>query len=471
LTEDSGRRVLLLEAGPDHRAADLPDELRYLSRGVAWPHDWGDSVHSIDDRLLFYGRGRGVGGSSGTNGGVAMRPEPPDFASWPKGWQWDDLLPYFRRLERDVDYPDAPWHGAAGPVPIVRWKRDEWAPLQVAFHDACLSLGFAACPDHNEPGTTGVGPIPMNRVGLARMSAMLVYVEPARQRANLVVRGDAHVRRIVLDGRRAAGVELVGGEVIRAGEIILASGVVQNPLLLWRSGIGPVDGVRALGLEAVIDLPAVGQHLTDHLVVTFSTEIPRDIVPDGAPSIQTILRVTAPESERVHDLQVTPFARRHSDGRREIAMSVALQLPVGAGTITPAGAEPDIPARIVWPFAADPENVRRLRAGWRLAAEIAQASTIAIDIEGLSRALRLDDDALNDVIAREHSAFYHGVGTCRMGAFDDPDSVVDPECRVRGVDALRIVDTSIIPTVPRSNTNLAAIALAERAAEMIRTSN
>ena len=152
-------------------------------------------------------------------------------------------------------------------------------------------------------------------------------------------------------------------------------------------------------------------------------------------------------------------------------MSVSLQLPVGAGTITPAGAEPDLPARIVWPFAADPENVRRLRSGWRLAAEIALASTIAIDPEGLTRALRLDDDALNDLIAREHSAFYHGVGTCRMGAFDDPDSVVDPECRVNGVDALRIVDTSIIPTVPRSNTNLAAIALAERAAVLIRASS
>src|SRR5258707_564704 len=140
-----------------------------------------------------------------------------------------------------------------------------------------------------------------------------------------------------------------------------------------------------------------------------------------------------------------------------------------ASSSSTASGAADEAARIVWPFASDRENQRRLRAGWRLAASIAEASDISIDPNGIATALQMDDDQLDEIIAAEHSAFYHGVGTCRMGDFDDSGSVVDPDCRVHGVDGLRIVDTSIIPTVPRSNTNLAAIALAERAAEMIRT--
>jgi choline dehydrogenase len=472
LSEDAGRRVLLLEAGPDHREVDLPDELRFLSRPVAWPHDWGDQVVTVGDRLLTYARGRGVGGSSSTNGGVAMRAEPADFAAWPSGWQWDEMLPYFCRLERDLDFGDAPWHGSQGPIPIVRWPREQWAPLQIAFHDACRQLGFPDCPDHNQPGTTGVGPIPMNREGRQRVSSLLAYVEPARDRPNLVIRGGSHVRRILVDhgrgGRlRAGGVELVDGEVVPAGQVIISSGVVQNPLLLWRSGIGPAEAVRRLGVEPLVDLPGVGANLSDHFVMSFSTEISPDIVPDDAPSIQTILRTTAPDSEHPHDLQLTPWVRRHADGRREIGISVSLQLPDGTGFLTPTTADPGGPARITWPFTAEPANVRRMRQGWRLAANICQASQISIDKEGLAGAAALPDAELDELIATTHTAFYHGCGTCRMGDFDDPQSVVDPELRVRGVDGLLIVDASIIPKVPRSNTHIVVTALAERAATLI----
>ena len=485
LSEEPGRRVLLLEAGPDHRAADLPDNLRLLSKPIDWPYDWRDRVLSWNDRTLHYGRGRVVGGSSTTNGGVAMRAEPADFDRWPTGWRWDDLLADLRRLERDLDFGDAPWHGDAGPVPIVRWPRDEWLPLQQAFVDGCRALGFADCPDHNAPGTTGVGPVPMNRDGQLRMSNLLVYLEPARHRGNLVIRGDAHVRRVLLEpvragtgaaGRdarvvRATGVELADGTVVEAGEVVVCAGVVQSPLVLWRSGLGPADAVRALGVEPLVDLPHVGAHVTDHYVVTFSTPVDPSIVPDGGPSLQTILRATAPGSpaERTHDLQLTPFARRHADGRRELAVSVSLQLPDGEGTITPASADPDEPARIVWPFASIASNQRRLRDGWRLAAQIALASGAALDRTVLGRALDTPDRELDDRILAEHTAFYHGVGTCRMG--DDgagaATSVVDTACRVHGVAGLRVVDASVIPTVPRSNTNLAVIGLAEHAARVL----
>src|SRR5689334_2083063 len=143
-------------------------------------------------------RGRGVGGSSLTNGGVAMRPEPDDFDPFPDGWRFDDLLPPFRALETDHDFGDRPWHGDSGPVPVVRWPEPEWSPLQSAFVAGCEVEGMVRCPDHNEPGTTGVGPIPMNRAGSQRMSALVTHLDAARGRPNLTVLGDVLVRRLLV---------------------------------------------------------------------------------------------------------------------------------------------------------------------------------------------------------------------------------------------------------------------------------
>jgi choline dehydrogenase-like flavoprotein len=451
-SEDPDRRVLLLEAGPDHRADDVPDELRYLSRPIAWPYDWGNEVES-GDRRLHYGRGRGIGGSSSTNGGVALRPEPDDFASWPAGWRWDDLLPCLNRIERDLEFGDRPWHGDAGPVPITRWSEDSWTPLQQGFVAACETLGFARCDDHNQPGTTGVGPIPMNRIDRQRVSANLVYLEPARARANLDVRGDQHVRRVVIERGRAAGVELADGTVVRASDVVLAAGVIQDPLLLRRSGI---------------DLPAVGRHLTDHFVVTLKAEVRPDAAPEGAPNLQTILRLTADGSDREHDLQITPFAIRRDGGRRELGMSISLQLPDGEGDVCAGGPALDDPARIRWPFTALPANVARLRDGWRTAVAIARASGLLAQPDALDAETMMDDDEIDRLVADSHTAFYHGVGTCRMAGETGEDGVVDADCRVFDVDGLRVCDASIIPTVPRSNTNLAVMAVAERLVERTR---
>jgi choline dehydrogenase-like flavoprotein len=445
-SEDPSRQVLLLEAGPDHRVAELPDELRFLSRPVRWPYDWGDDVASSGGRRLEYRRGRGVGGSSATNGGVAMRPEPEDFASWPTGWSWDDVLPCLNAVEHDLEFGDRPWHGDSGPVPITRWGEDTWTPLQHGFVAGCASVGFPRCDDHNEPGTTGVGPIPMNRVDRERVSASVAYLEPARARSNLTVRGDAHVRRVIVDRGRATGVELADGTVLRAPDVVVAAGVIQDPLLLARSGV---------------DLPAVGRHLTDHFVVTLKAEVRPDVVPDDAPNLQTILRLTAIGSDRTHDLQLTPFAVRHADGRRELGMSVSLQLPDGEGDVTPSGPDIDDPARIRWPFTSTRSNVARLRDGWRTAVAIARASGMLVRPDVLDREAAMTDDEVDRLIADSHSAFYHGVGTCRF-ATDDEDGVVDADCRVLGVEGLRVCDAAIVPTVPRSNTNLVVMAVAER---------
>ncbi len=463
LTEDADRRVLLLDAGPDYPASSLPVELATLSMPIAWPHDWGNQVTSIGGRMLHYGRGRGVGGSSATNGGVAMRAEPDDFATMPPGWHFDDLLPAFCRSETDQDFGRLPYHGDRGPIPVVRWSPDSWTPLQQAFNDACLDLGHAACADHNAPGTTGIGPIPMNRVERKRISNLQAYIEPARTRPNLHVRGDSHVRRVLFDGTRATGVELNDGTRISADRVVLCAGVVQDPLLLLRSGIGAPQTITALGGQVVVDNPHVGMHLTDHYVVTYAAPVDPRIVGDNDPSLQVLLRTTAPGSGRTNDLQVTPFVRRHADGARSIAMSVSLQIPDGEGVVAVDSLDPDAVASIRWPFAGIDSNIVRIREGWRLAARIAHSSGIVTDLARVGRDLALDDAAIDHLIATEHTAFYHGVGTCRMGQ-DPTDSVVGVSCDVHGTEGLRIIDASMMPMVPRSNTHLAVVALAEHAA-------
>jgi choline dehydrogenase len=268
---------------------------------------------------------------------------------------------------------------------------------------------------------------------------------------------------VLIEGGRAIGVELVDGERVSAGEVVLAAGVVQDPLLLWRSGIGPAQEIASLGGTVVVDLPAVGSNVTDHFVVTFAHEVVPASAPDGAPSLQNILRATSPRGDRVHDLQLTPFARRLPDDRRALGISVSLQLPDGHGTIRPTSLEPDAPARISWPFTAFDSNVRRLREGWRLAAQVVASTDIAIERRALRAALDSSDVEVDALIRDTHTAFYHGVGSCRMGV-DERTSVVDPDGHVHGVTGLRIIDAAIAPTVPRSNTHILVTAMAEHVA-------
>ena len=465
LSEDPAHRVLLLEAGPDYLERDLPQELARTGMAASWPHEWGEQVESVRGWRLPYLRGRGIGGSSSTNGCVAIRPEPPDFESWPRGWQWADVLPFFRRAERDLDFPDAPWHGDSGPIPISRARQEDWSPLQSAFYEACLKLGFPECPDHNAPETTGVGPIPMNQIEQRRMSCAVTYLEPARGRPNLEIRGDSHARRILVEAGRAVGIELLDGRIFRADQVVASCGILQSPLLLCRSGIGPADQLRSLDIVPIVDAPALGSNWTDHMAVAFMTPIDPALALGGGSGLQTILRTTSETSQRSHDLQITPYTSHRSDGGVELSISVSMQQPLGSARISATSADPEARAHFDWPFAGEPHNIERMRWGWRTMARIVEESGVSLDPDGVRRSGAMTDTELDEHIALEHTAFYHGVGSCAMG--EGEDSVVDPACRVRGIEGLRVVDTSVVPSVPRSNTNMLAAALAERVAELM----
>lgn len=461
----SGHDVLLLEAGPAHDPEQLPEQVELLGRGYQWPIEWGEQVESSDGRTLPYLRGRGVGGSSSINGGVAMRAEPADLASWPRGWQWNEMLPWFKRLESDREFGSADYHGEEGPIPIVRWDEADWDPTYHAFYEGCLAEGLSECPDQNAPNTTGVGPIPMNRDGNRRLSAGITHLFPALARENLEVRGDTRVARVLFDGDRACGVELEGGERLEAERVIVSAGVLHTPLLLWRSGIGPAPALRRIGIEPLVDAPAVGAHWTDHMVIQLSTPLREGFTRPGSHGIQVLARVSAPNSPFANDLQITPWCERVGKDAYNLNLSVSLQQPFGEARIEATHADPAARGRFSWPFPGEARNIERLRFGYRLAARILASSGVSAKPEALARAEAQSDALLDGWIAEHHGAFYHGVGSCRMGERDEDPLALD--LTVRGTRGLYVVDGAAIPRVTRSNTHIAIVALAERAAAML----
>jgi choline dehydrogenase len=263
----------------------------------------------------------------------------------------------------------------------------------------------------------------------------------------------------------------VGGEVVEADEVIVASGVLRSPLLLWHSGIGPAAELRSLGIDVVLDQPAVGDHLSDHSVLVTRCEIAREGARGerGEPALQCLLRATAEGSQRTNDLQLTPSIARRDDGGYDFVVHSSLQLPEGTARVRARSADPLAGAAIEWTFARHASNVERLRQGWQLAHRILLATGLALDPAPLEQFLAAADGATDRRVFAEHTAFYHGVGTCRIGGDGDEARVVDPDCRVVGIDGLRVVDASVAPTVPRTNTNLLAIAIAENAAARMRS--
>ena len=281
LSEDPAHRVLLLEAGQDLRTADTPEHIRIPNpmRAIGdddfrWPRLMARRTERQEPRLLW--RGRAMGGSSTINGQIAIRAVPDDLDRWARqgctGWGWDAMLPYFRKLETDMNFPDAPYHGDHGPIPVYRAPVEAWGHVDRALREAALGLGYGWCEDHNAPTGTGASPYAINSVGGRRVSANDAYLEPVRGRANLTIVGHALVEGITLEGNRphASGVRVrVGGRVHapRAQrEVLLCAGAIHSPAILQRSGIGPASLLERLGIPVRADLP-VGENLLDHPIV------------------------------------------------------------------------------------------------------------------------------------------------------------------------------------------------------------
>ncbi|MGZ4544640.1 MAG: mycofactocin dehydrogenase MftG [Blastococcus sp.] len=482
---DAGRRVLLLEAGADHaRPEDFPAELRdpatMLGAAPGHPANWDLTGELTDGLTVPVPRGRVVGGSSALNAGSFIRGTRADFDGWAAAgndlWSYERVLPAFRRLETDTDFGDRPEHGARGPVPVGR----VWAahPLADAVAAAAGELGFPAEPDKNADAPPGYGPVPLNIADGVRVNTAMAYLSPRRGAAGLTVRGGVQVRRVVVEGGRAVGVE-TGDGVVRAAEVVLSAGAVGSPHLLLLSGIGPADQLRAAGIPVLADVPGVGAEFSDHPNVYLSYRPARPLpMPPGLLPLHGVLHATSSGAAVPGDLEIlpwmTPFSRitggpagPHAD---ELVVGVGLQRAASRGRLTLAGADPARQPRLEYRYLGEAGDRRALREGVRLAAELLRTAAFAPLVAGDAGppdGVLADDRGLDRWIRAHLTTAIHLAGTARMGPDGDAGAVVDQWLRVRGVDGLRVVDTSVMPTVTSRGPAATAVMLGERAAELM----
>ena len=490
LSEGSARSVLLLEAGPDYPSPEmLPDELKYDMNQAASvegaAHNWSFMGQSTPQQpgQLHVARGRVTGGSSAINHQIVLRGMPEDFDAWAQAgndeWSYQKTLPYFRRLESDADVRDD-FHGSDGPIPVWRHQRENWLPLQEAFHRACLDSGFPEDPDMNHPDATGVGPVPLNNPGGVRMSTAITYLDACRHRLNLTVRGDVTVSRIVFNesagSPRAVGVEVEsGGEtfVVEGEQIILSAGAIASPQLLLLSGIGPSQELGQLGIKALHDLPGVGRAMKNHpsVSIVFRSEPEHHLSPD-APRNQVGLRFTAGGSSQRNDIQVQPTTSYPDSATApDIRIGCRLEYPYSEGLVTLASTDVTVQPNLDFRFLTDQRDTDRFRDAVRRTVEIfdnpAFAGMLAERLSPTDADLA-DDDALDSWLRQNAGIAGHQSVTCKMGPASDPSAVVDQYCHVHGLEGLRVVDASVMPDIVRANTNATVIMIAERAADFIR---
>ena len=494
LSEDSGRSVGLIEAGPDYLGVyDLPARVRGFERGLRLyagariaSHEWEYSARASATRPdMPVPRGRVIGGSSSINGTVFLRALRQDLDNWAAAgnseWSFEQCLPYFRKLETDCDFADNDLHGAAGPIPVSRAADDNWLPPSQAFFAACTDLGHAHAPDMNLPDARGVGPIPTNFHNGLRHSSAVGYLMPIRPRPNLEVMCETLAQRVCVTHGRAGGVEVVANdqsEVIAADEIILAAGAIASPHLMMLSGLGPADQLRAAGITPLVDLPGVGQHLLDHpfvLTVWNTTEAVSAFPPPGVPW-QLQLRTSAPSSD-LHDdgwLTMIMSTIREGDDGRGFTIPSSLMYARSHGEIRLVSADPLVPPLIDFNYLADASDLVRLRELFLLALEIGRHPRF----DGLRTGLRypsadnlVSESAIDAWIASTISTGHHASCTCRMGPSSDHLAVVDQRGGVYGVEGLRVIDASILPDCPSVNLNASVMMLAEKLADTLRGSH
>jgi choline dehydrogenase len=495
LTEVPTIRVLLLEAGRDFRTAETPEHIRIPNplRAIGddnyrYPKLLARRTERQEPKLLW--RGRAIGGSSTINGQIAIRGIPEDFADWARegcaGWGWDDVLPYFRKLETDGDFGDQPYHGNSGPIPVYRAPVEAWGHVDRAVMRAGLALGYGWCEDHNAPEGTGVSPYAINsRAGL-RISTNDGYLEPARGRANLTIVGNAVVDTLTFEGNRAhangVAVRVAGGETrnVRARrEVLLCAGAIHSPAVLQRSGIGPRAWLEPLGIKPVVGLP-VGQHLLDHPILSVLIDLREGFQANTLAHRHTnccIRYSSGLAGSGVNDMIVIAGNLRPAEdggtARARIAMSAFQAFSEGTVRITTR--DPAIDPQVDERMLSDESDLVRMRDGVRRLRDIGrhpEVQAISTRAEYGTTGRSLEDEltgaTLDDWMFAECSDAQHASGTCRMGAADDPRSVVAPDCRVIGVTGLRVIDASVMPTVVRANTHFTTVMIAEKMADVLK---
>ena len=482
LSEDPNRSVLVLEAGNDYPDYDhIPDEVKYghtrFAESPESEHNWALRGKATEEQgEIHVAQGKVIGGGSSINGQAMQRGMPEDYDDWAAlgndQWSYANVLPFFRRMENDLDIQDD-FHGTEGPMPVRRRQSSATPAIQKAFLEACLKEGHNAVEDTNGANGVGVGVSPTNNLGGVRVSSAIAYLSQVRHRLNLTVRGQVHVRKVLFEGTRAVGVEAEsGGETftVEAEKVVLSSGALRSPQLLMLSGVGPKDHLEEFGIPVINDLPGVGQSLFNHLSVHINfkvkdgVELPADL---DAPHYRLIF--TAPDSETANDLVLstvnvvdereervagvrTSYRTGDVPADRAGRISCTLGLPRGSGYVRLSSADPGVQPEFNYRYLQNPEDVRRVREGVRFGARLLESEAYRDVVDHRivpTDEMLSDDDALDLYMRQTVGTARHVSGTCRMGPDSDPMTVVDQFCRVKGMQGLWVTDASVVPQLLR----------------------
>ena len=492
LSEDEHRSVLLLEAGPDYPTLDqTPDEVRHAfgAASTIWDggHIWNFRARATDETDIDVPRGKVTGGSSAVNDAQFLRPMPEDFDLWAQWgntqWAFENVLPYMIKLENDQDFRDE-FHGNAGPIYCRRYPESAWGAQQHAFHRASMDAGFPHCPDHNRPGSTGVGPLAFNIDDRTRVSTAIGYLGAARGRENLTIEPHILVHGVIFEGTGAVGVRALtpdGDSEFHGDEVILCAGAVGSPQILLLSGIGPAEQARSLDIPIVRHLPGVGRNLRDHPDMPMFWRTRRDF-PLDTNQVNTgtvTLRFTAPGSSYTNDMVIymgnysssTPMRGVDHMEPEGIGVSQCLYMALSLGELTIQSRDPRQQPHIDLNLLDHPFDLERMRASVRMCADLFRHEAFGDIVEERSEPsdeILADDDALNLWMRRQVITAHHVSSTCRMGPADDDTAVVDQYGRVYGTEGLRVIDASIMPEAVRANPNLTVIAMAEMLADAVK---
>jgi choline dehydrogenase len=492
LSEDPDVSVLLLEAGPPDTKENIHVPLGYLQLArtdVDWDYSTAPEPN-CDNRRIPIPRGKVLGGSSSINAMIYIRGNRRDYDGWgAAGWAWEDLFPYFLRAE-DNERGASAWHGAGGPLPVSEQRND--SAITRGFVEAAVEAGLPRNEDFNGPEQDGAGIYQVTQRGGMRASASVSYLHPAMgRRPNLEVMPHAQATRLLFDSGRAVGVEAARfGEVEQhraEREVIVCGGAYNSPQLLMLSGVGPAEHLAMREIEVVLDQPAVGENLSDHAAIysVWTTPEPESLLLALEPAAleEFTASQTGPFASnlaeaggfaRVEAGAEAPDVQFHvapihivEEGlgdpeQHGVWVSACLLTPESRGSVRLASSDPSAKPVVRNRFYESERDLERMLAAQRLSEEIcAQPAMRPYCADPYTVPRGDSDDARRAHIARTTFEIYHPVGTCAIG------SVVDEELRVVGLEGLRVVDASVMPAVPRGNTNAPTIAIAERAADLI----
>lgn len=488
LSSDPDCRVLLLEAGGDVRSAAIDSPQAWPSL-IGGAQDWNYrtvSQKGLGGRTVAQPRGKGLGGSTLINALGFQRGARLTYDAWAaatgdKGWSYEELLPYFKRLETSARGASK-YRGGDGPLHVLHVADvADQNPLARAYAAACIAAGYPLNPDWNGEHAGGTIWTQLTMRDGRRDSAASAFLDPMRDRANLRIVTHARVLRLDIVGGRCAGVEvLIDGRphlLSAERDVVLAAGAIDSPKILMLSGVGDAVALRKLGIAIRHHLPGVGAGLKDHpLVPGLLFRASRNVPASGYNHCETMVLASSSFSPDEADLQlmglVVPFLSPELGPPAPGSFSIvpALMSVKSEGSVRLTSAEPDAPPLIDPAYLQDDGDVARLVEGMEIARSIAAQPAMREWIaEELFPGARMTDRiSLAAHVRRTASPFFHPVGTCRMGLSDDPLAVTGPDCRVLGIDGLRVVDASIFPDLPRAMTNAATLALAERAADLLR---